>query len=148
MRPCSWLAIAFCMAACTDPVPTREWTPADHGQPSNADPERTPQPGDPQAAPDPAQAEARAAQALWNVSCASCHGRSGRGDGPNPPPGATLPDLTTASFQASRDDAQLAEVIRAGRALMPAFGEQINPQGISALVRHVRSLAQPSDGSQ
>ena len=66
----------------------------------------------------------RAAEALFNVSCASCHGRDGRGQGERRPPGAAVPDFTQAAFQAQRSDAQLGEVIRTGRGLMPAFGKQ------------------------
>ena len=126
---------------CEEPVkPLREWTAADHGHSPEADPSRM-------AAAEPSAPEeggaARAAQSLWNVSCAGCHGRSGRGDGPTPPPGAQLPDLTRVEFQAARSDAQLAAVIRSGRSLMPAFGTKLGPEAIDALVAHVRSLGAP-----
>jgi cytochrome c oxidase cbb3-type subunit 3 len=86
-------------------------------------------------------AEARAARALWLAACASCHGREGRGDGPSPPPGARVPDLSIASTLASKSDEQLAAVIRDGRGMMPAFVKQIVPAGIDALVEHVRALS-------
>lgn len=119
---------------------TREWTPDDHGHP--------PAPLDaPDAPAAPEQGgEERAARALWNVSCASCHGPGGRGDGPQPPPGAQLPDFASAAFQGARTDAQLVQSIREGRGLMPAFGKQLNDDGIAALVKVVRSFgpAQPA----
>ncbi len=83
----------------------------------------------------------RAAQALWTVSCASCHGRDGRGKGPGRPPGAQLPDFTSAEFQQQRSDQQLVDVIRAGKGMMPPFGKQVNAEGIAALIAHIRAFA-------
>lgn len=76
------------------------------------------------------------------MRCAQCHGEAGRGDGSGKPPGAALPDFTSASFQSARTDAQLGEVIAKGRGLMPAFGDQITQAGIDALVAHIRKLGQ------
>lgn len=136
---------ALGLAGCEAPVqPLREWTPADHGQSPEPDPSRLPaQPS----APEQGGA-ARAAAALWNVSCASCHGRTGRGDGPGRPPGAQLPDLTAPALLAARSDAQLAEVIRNGRGMMPSFAEKLRPEAIDALVAHVRALAAPSGAGE
>ena len=126
--------IALGLIACESrPTPTREWQPSDHGQPAQADPARTPTP----AAPEEG-GSGRAAEALFNVSCASCHGRDGRGQGPGRPPGAQVPDFTLPDYQAQRTDEQLGEVIRNGRGLMPPFGKQVNEQGIAALVAHIR----------
>lgn len=114
----------------------RQWRPEDHGQPAEIDPARVPseapaaQPADP----------ARAAQALWKVACAGCHGADGRGAGPSLPPGASVPNFANAAWQAERSDTAIADVIRGGRNLMPAFGAQITDDGIAALVTHIRSL--------
>ncbi len=108
-------------------------------QPAEADPSRTgTQPSD-----EPAEVGGvdRAAGALWNVSCASCHGRDGAGQGASRPPGAQLPDFTQGDFQKSRSDAQLTEVIVHGRNMMPPFGKQVNEQGVQALVAHIRGFA-------
>jgi len=86
-------------------------------------------------------ANARAAAALWGMRCASCHGAGGRGDGAGKPPGAALPDMTTAAYQSSRSDTQLHAVIKNGRGLMPAFSDQLSDLGITELVKHVRTLA-------
>jgi mono/diheme cytochrome c family protein len=127
-------------SACgSEPAPKREWTPADHGQPANPDESMIATdrvvPGE-----DP---EARAARALWTSICASCHGRDGSGQGEQRPPGATIANFTSPEWQASRSDEALALAIAEGRGMMPAFGKQINPQGIAAMVRHVRRYAQP-----
>ena len=134
------LALVAGLAGCGgDPPPTREWTPADHGQPAAPDEASIPQETDPAvASEDP---DARAARALWNATCAGCHGRDGRGMGEERPPAARLPDFTSAEWQQSRSDDALAQVIADGRGMMPPFGKQINPQGLSALVRHIRRYA-------
>ena len=130
--------LAALLIACDSRVAaTREWRPEDHGQPAQIDPSRVP------AASTPAEAEqggiTRAAAALWNVSCAGCHGRDGKGQGQARPPGAQLPDFTSAEFQKQRSDEQLLQVIRDGRGMMPGFGKQLNAQGLAALVAHIRA---------
>jgi cytochrome c oxidase cbb3-type subunit 3 len=141
------LLVAVCVCACDARAkPLREWRPEDHGQPAESDPARMP--AEPQQAAAPAEPEAggteRAAAALWTVSCASCHGRSGRGDGPARPPGTQPPDFSSVEFQKSRSDAQLAEVIVHGRNMMPPFGRTVNEQGVAALVAHIRTLVPPA----
>ena len=125
-------------AACERRVePRREWRPEDHGQPAQADPART-------APSEPEQGGVdRAADALYTVSCAGCHGRDGRGQGTQRPPGAQLPDFTAEAFQTQRKDPELAAVIRDGRGMMPGFAKQVNDQGIDALVAKVRRFATP-----
>ena len=131
-------ALGVLLLACDSRVtPQREWRPEDHGQPAQVDPSRVPQA---ESAPEEGGVE-RAATALWNVSCASCHGRDGRGQGPGRPPGAPMPDFTSAELQKQRTDAQLLQVIRDGRGMMPAFGKQVNEQGLGALVNHIRTFA-------
>lgn len=142
---CAALLLSALLLACDSRVaPQREWRPEDHAQPAEVDPSRVPQ-----AAPSTEEGGTdRAAAALWNVSCASCHGRDGRGQGPGRPPGAQLPDFTSADFQKQRTDAQLVEVIRDGRGMMPGFGKQVNDQGLSALLQHVRKLGVTGAGRQ
>jgi mono/diheme cytochrome c family protein len=77
------------------------------------------------------------------MRCASCHGESGRGDGTSRPPGAQPPDLTLAAYRGTRSDAELHKIIKEGRNMMPAFGEQLTDLGIDALVAHVRTLSAP-----
>ena len=67
-------------------------------------------------------------------ACRTVHGGGGRGDGRSKPPGAQVPDFTSAAFQRARTDAQLAEVIRLGRGMMPAFDKQLNEDGVRVLV--------------
>jgi mono/diheme cytochrome c family protein len=138
------LVLAFSVlglvAACGDRRgELREWQPTDHQPPPAVTPEGqgTGQEDAPEGDPG-----IRAAQALWGMRCASCHGTTGRGDGAARPPGIAFPDMSQAAFHDARSDQQLAEVITKGRGLMPAFGQELSDAGIAALVRHIRALKQ------
>jgi mono/diheme cytochrome c family protein len=133
-RPLTALLLAGSALACAcgSPPPRREWTPPPR-------PIEEPGAGN-ELPPDDRDPMARAGQALWNVSCAGCHGRGGRGDGEARPPGATLPDLASAAWHEARTDGAILTVIRDGRGLMPEFGSKMHAQAIEALVAHVRSL--------
>lgn len=129
-------------AACESKPDLREWTPDDHGHP----PDPASAPTAPAEAPSP-QTIARAAAALYRVSCAPCHGAEGRGDGPNKPPGASLASFADPAWQKARTDEELAAAIRAGKGLMPAFGDRIIPDGITALVAHLRTFGAAETGT-
>ena len=121
------------------PVPTEAWSASDHAHaatPSQDDTRARPQ----RQTRSPAEQRAAAAAALYRVSCAGCHGAAGRGDGAQAM-GADLADFTSAEWQSSVSDEEIAEVITLGRPPMPAFGERLPADGIAALVAHVRSLA-------
>lgn len=85
--------------------------------------------------------------ALYARWCASCHGASGKGDGPN---AAYLPVKPAAHADAEamarRSDDALYDTIAAGGAIMnrsprmPAFGESLTPLQVRALVAHIRTL--------
>jgi len=136
--------LAGTTTACEDGRDLREWRPEDHGQPPGARSAADGRAAPPEDAQNeqltPEERDARAAASLWNVLCASCHGRGGHGDGPGAPPGAQVADLTVDAYQSSRTDAEIASVITNGQGLMPAFGERLNERGVAALVRHVRRL--------
>lgn len=136
------MLVLFVLAACEEPRgELREWQPSDHQPPSGGVAEGDGRAAPPEQDPDPAVTEVRAATALYGSLCASCHGASGRGDGPARPPVATIPDLTSAEWQDSRSDEQIAQAIRDGRGgFMPGFGDRLSPAGVDALTRHVRRL--------
>jgi len=102
------------------------------------------------AAPDAgttAAVSAAEAANLFRTSCGRCHGERGAGDGPDADAmDVPVPDLRSAQFQASRDDARLRAVIVDGGAahglspMMPPWGQLLTPAEIDALVRHVRTL--------
>jgi len=76
--------------------------------------------------------------------CVLCHGPNGKGDGPaaaglNPKPR----NHTDGSYMNSRTDEQLLQVIRNGKGAMPAWGKVLSEEEIQAVLKHVRTLAQP-----
>jgi mono/diheme cytochrome c family protein len=85
--------------------------------------------------------------ALYAKWCASCHGATGKADGPDarflPVPPARHAD---AAAMARRTDDALFDVIAVGgppygrSARMPAFGGTLRPDEIRAVVAHIRSL--------
>ena len=75
----------------------------------------------------------------FEVHCATCHAPDGSGDtvvGKS----AKIPDLRSPAVQ-SQPDAQLADVIANGKALMPGFKSSLSKDEIDALVKHVHLLA-------
>lgn len=125
----------------------REWKPSDH-QP----PPVSPGADQPARARPSAQPQANAGMALWSTHCVTCHGTVGRGDGPGRPPGAQVPDMTTAAWQQSMTSSAIADVIRKGRNMMPAFADKLSDPGVDALVGLIRKLgpaptAPPSGGN-
>ena len=130
------LTLAFAGSACgadsPPPGELRQWRPTDHQLPAGYDEA---------AAEQQAAVAADPGAALYATHCASCHGASGRGDGPGAPPMARVSSFADPAVQA-RSDAELTQVIVAGRGgFMPAFGERIPAGGIAAIVQHLRTFA-------
>jgi mono/diheme cytochrome c family protein len=129
------VVVALGALGCSEPpLPEAgEWTAADHTQPdrgaATTNQQRAPRA---ERASDPLAAAA----ALWNVTCASCHGRTGAGDGPAAP--GPMVSFASAEWQNGRSDVEIAQVITDGRNMMPAFGDTIAPAGIEALVALIR----------
>jgi mono/diheme cytochrome c family protein len=112
----------------------REWQPSDHQPPAAV--ETT---GQGEGA-EGADSKLKAAEALWTMRCATCHGAAGKGDGEGRPPGAQMPDFSSASYHEQHSDEQIADVVVKGKGLMPAFGDQLTPAGIAAVIGHIRTL--------
>ena len=88
------------------------------------------------------------AKQLYEQTCATCHGASGKGDGPTgqmlqPKPA----DFTTVLK--GKDAAYLTKVIREGgpgvgkSPLMPPFQEILSDKQIQDLIQYVKGLASP-----
>ncbi len=78
--------------------------------------------------------------------CAKCHGSDGKGgvpaaEGANPPR-----NFCDASFQASRSDEDLKQVIRKGKGGMPAFGNLFSDAELLALVHKIRTFNPAAKG--
>lgn len=109
----------------------REWTPADHDQPAGA----PAAPNRPKGA-QPKTQDGNLVEMAWARSCATCHGPSGRGDGPTGPM-VKAPDLTRPAWQEKVTDEEIAQTIRKGRNQMPAF--DLPPNVIQGLVQRIRA---------
>jgi mono/diheme cytochrome c family protein len=84
-------------------------------------------------------------QKLYAANCASCHGASGRGDGPQ---GKALDasDFTQHMAPDKHTDAQVYLAIRNGRrgTAMPAWGDKLSDAQLWQLVGYLRTFAAPS----
>ena len=87
------------------------------------------------------------AAATFAVSCASCHGATGQGDGAAAAAlPVTLPNFSDASFWETRTDDDVANIITNGGAsvgkspLMAAFGTVLG-DNVPAMVAHLHSLS-------
>jgi mono/diheme cytochrome c family protein len=78
---------------------------------------------------------------LWVKHCQSCHGKSGKGDGPKAAQLKTLPDdLSKADIQ-KQPDGNFFYKTSEGRDDMPSFKKKISDQDdIWALVNHIRTF--------
>lgn len=86
------------------------------------------------------------ARHLFDSTCATCHGRDGRGGVPAaeglPPPR----NFHDAAFQASRSDAELKQSIRAGKGPMPPFGALFDDEQLTLLVAYIRGFNPTKQG--
>lgn len=119
------------------PADVREWSPKDHTNNQANQPEQT---GQVNATPEPSEAPPRGLDpvtlAAWGSQCTSCHGKIGKGDGPN---GKMLKatDLSNPDWQAQITDEGIAKSITSGKNAMPAFAN-LPPETIANLVWLVR----------
>ena len=134
------------VSACEHPVgDLAEWTVADHNhQTQTRKSERTPDMVTKDTRTAPTQRNALI-DVTWAKQCANCHGRRGKGDGPQ----STMVkarDLTSPEWQASVTDEALVKVIREGKNKMPPFN--FPDSIVTGLVEHVRALERRSRGSK
>jgi len=133
--------------ACDDPAhDLSEWTPADHthqtekAQKATQAQQRRQGPLGKQN-PSYTQPSKRGGNLLvdvtWVKQCANCHGKRGRGDGPQSPM-VKAKDLTDATWQATVTDAQLVESIKKGKGKMPSFN--LPDSMVTDLVAKIREM--------
>ena len=92
--------------------------------------------------PVKADAESIAAgKEIWSKHCQSCHGKSGKGDGPKAAQLKTLPsDFTKADFQKQSDGALFYKTSE-GRDDMPSFKKKIPDQDdIWSAINYLRTF--------
>ncbi|MFQ5883154.1 MAG: c-type cytochrome [Candidatus Methylomirabilales bacterium] len=96
------------------------------------------------------KSDPEAGKKIYGLLCASCHGNTGKGDGPA---AATLPtkpqNHTDGKYMNTLTDEYLFKFIKGGGAsvgkspLMPPWGGQLKDPDIRNLVSYIRSLAVP-----
>jgi len=81
----------------------------------------------------------------YKVECASCHGASGRGDGPDVSRLESKPkDFTQEIFWEGDAMTDMIEVITKGEAPdMPAFGDRLSAEEILAIATHIEANFRP-----
>jgi mono/diheme cytochrome c family protein len=86
-------------------------------------------------------------QERFNISCAICHGKAGKGDGVVKSFGLmTVADLSGDIFQ-KQPDGQIFNTITHGKNTMGAYGPVISVEDRWAIVAYVRALQKVAGGS-
>ncbi|MFQ5693288.1 MAG: c-type cytochrome [Nitrospinota bacterium] len=94
------------------------------------------------------KADVQAGKAKYAQFCASCHGATGKGDGPaaaalNPKPR----DLTNAQYMSKVKDEDIFKIIKKGgqavgkSPLMPPWGGPLSDQDISNITAYIRAIS-------
>lgn len=94
--------------------------------------------------PNPVKSDAAsiaAGKEVWTKHCQSCHGKSGKGDGPKAAQLKTLPpDLSQADAQRQTDGAMFYKTIE-GRDDMPSFKKKIPDQeDLWSVINYIRTF--------
>ncbi len=85
-------------------------------------------------------ASINAGKALYNKNCASCHGKTGLGDGPKSKGLDTFPgDFSKTDFQ-KQTDGELFFKTKTGRNEMPKYEGKIDDEGIWQMVNYMRTF--------
>ena len=85
-------------------------------------------------------ASIKAGKDLYNKNCASCHGKTGLGDGPKAKGLDTFPgDFSKGEFQTLADGDMFFKV-KFGRDEMPKYDGKIDDEGIWSMVNYMKTL--------
>jgi mono/diheme cytochrome c family protein len=82
-----------------------------------------------------------AGKALFARECASCHGESGKGNGPDAADLSRQPPDFAAPTVAAQKDGELFWKITEGRKPMPRYGRLLHDDDRWNLVNYIRSIA-------
>jgi mono/diheme cytochrome c family protein len=89
---------------------------------------------------NPTKSDPAAGKELWNKNCASCHGKTGLGDGPKVRTLETFPvDFSKSAFQ-GQSDGDIFYKTKTGRGEMPKYDGKISDDDIWQLVNFSRSF--------
>ena len=91
--------------------------------------------------PVPADANSvKVGKSLYNRYCASCHGRTGLGDGPKARMLDTFPgDFSGSAFQ-SQTDGEIFYRTKEGRGDMPGYDKKVPDEDIWSMVNYMRTF--------
>lgn len=86
-------------------------------------------------------------KAIWDKSCAKCHGKEGKGD-TKVGKKLKINDYTSAEWQAKVKDEELIKAIKEGKGekdeegefAMPAFGSKLNEEQVKASLAFIRAM--------
>lgn len=82
-----------------------------------------------------------AGKKIFFQRCATCHGTSGKGDGPTGKALTPKPrDFTLGKFFYSKNDAELVAFVKRGKAPMPAWGSVLNQTQIQDVIAYIHTL--------
>ena len=85
-------------------------------------------------------ASVQAGEALYKKNCASCHGKTGLGDGAKAKTLDTFPgDFSSADFQ-GQTDGTLFYQTKTGRSDMPKYDKKIEDTDIWNIINYLRTL--------
>jgi mono/diheme cytochrome c family protein len=91
--------------------------------------------------------DAAAGETRFKQLCGTCHGPTGKGDGPAAPGLNPKPrDMSDAAWQSSVDDEYLTNIIQKGGAaigkspMMTPFGHALNAQQMKDVIAYIRKL--------
>jgi mono/diheme cytochrome c family protein len=133
------LVVLLFAAACQpDRGEVREWTSADHDGSEKPGMQR----GQERPPANKEDTTAALAETIWRKNCATCHGATGRGDGPQGPM-VGAKDLTADDWLAKISDAEITETIRKGKNRMPPFPDLPEPV-LNGLIKRIRGKGQPA----
>jgi mono/diheme cytochrome c family protein len=93
---------------------------------------------------NPVKADAESLQIgkmLYNKNCASCHGKSGLGDGPKARMLDTFSGDFSGEFYQNQTDGEHFYKTKEGRGEMPAYGGKISDEDIWHMVNYMRTFA-------
>jgi mono/diheme cytochrome c family protein len=85
-------------------------------------------------------------KSIFNENCATCHGQTGKGDGPTGDPQHPPADLTDAKRMAANPDGIMFYKIWNGRKApdMPAFKSRLTKEDVWTVIEYVKTLHQPA----
>jgi mono/diheme cytochrome c family protein len=85
-------------------------------------------------------ASVKAGQALYAKTCASCHGKTGLGDGPKAKSLKTLPTDFTKTESKSQTDGEYFYKTKTGRGDMPKYEGKLSDEDIWNMVNFIRTI--------